>query len=217
MLGGWGEFYGWCTAHSVDPLSMPVTRLANSTIDGVADDVAAVRDDIAKYFDTDLLFYRASFPEELIARQAEHWDPALRWLADELGAHFILAEGVMHVRQPDPAVKAARQALPETPWAVAAMHVVTTITGSALLALALYRKALTPDEVWAAAHVDEDWNSQQWGADEDVTQRRAQRRQRPGHHHPDAPGHGQLALTPAFKALQAKKARSARRLGASSS
>ena len=56
------------------------------------------------------------------------------------------------------------------------MHVVTTITGSALLALALYRKALTPDEVWAAAHVDEDWNSQQWGADEDVTQRRAQRR-----------------------------------------
>ena len=171
MAAEWGA-----QTDSIDPLSMPVTRLANSTIDGVADDVAAVRDDIAKYFDTDLLFYRASFPEELIARQAEHWDPALRWLADELGAHFILAEGVMHVRQPDPAVKAARQALPETPWAVAAMHVVTTITGSALLALALYRKALTPDEVWAAAHVDEDWNSQQWGADEDVTQRRAQRR-----------------------------------------
>ncbi len=171
MAAEWGA-----QTDSIDPLSMPVTRLANSTIDGVADDVAAVRDDIAKYFDTDLLFYRASFPEELIARQAEHWDPALRWLADELGAHFILAEGVMHVKQPEPAIKAARQALPETPWAVAAMHVVTTITGSALLALALYRKALTPDEVWAAAHVDEDWNSQQWGADEDVTQRRAQRR-----------------------------------------
>ena len=52
----------------------------------------------------------------------------------------------------------------------------TTITGSALLALALHRKALTADQVWAAAHVDEDWNSQQWGADEEVMQRRAQRR-----------------------------------------
>jgi len=155
---------------------MPVTRLANSTIDGVADDVAAVRDDIAKYFDTDLLFYRASFPEELIARQAEHWDPVLRWLADELGAHFILAEGVMHVRQPEPALEAAREALPKTPWAVAAMHVITTITGSALLALALYREALTPNQVWAAAHVDEDWNGQQWGADDEVMQRRAMRR-----------------------------------------
>jgi len=160
----------------IDPLSMPVTRLANSTIDGVADDVAAVRDDIVKYFDTDLLFYRASFPEQLIARQAEHWNPVLRWTADDLGAHFILAEGVMHVKQPEPALQAVRQALPETPWAVAAMHVVTTITGSALLALALYRKARTADQVWTAAHVDEDWNSQQWGADDEVVQRRAQRR-----------------------------------------
>jgi chaperone required for assembly of F1-ATPase len=160
----------------IDPLSMPVTRLANSTVDGVADDVAAVRDDIAKYFDTDLLFYRAGFPEGLMARQAEHWDPVLRWMADELGAHFILTEGVMHVRQPEPAIRTVRESLPETPWAVAAMHVVTTITGSALLALALYRKALTPEEVWAAAHVDEDWNSQQWGADDEVMQRRAMRR-----------------------------------------
>lgn len=171
MAAEWGAQTG-----VIDPLSMPVTRLANSTVDGVADDVAAVRDDIAKYFDTDLLFYRASFPEQLIARQTEHWDPVLRWMADELGAHFILTEGVMHVRQPEPAIQAVRQALPETPWAVAATHVVTTITGSALLALALHRKALTPDQVWTAAHVDEDWNSQQWGADDEVMQRRAQRR-----------------------------------------
>lgn len=160
----------------IDPMSMPITRLANSTIDGVANNVAAVRDDIAKYFGTDLLFYRASFPGELIARQAEHWDPVLCWLADELGAHFILAEGVMHVQQPKKALEVAREALPETPWLVAALHVVTTITGSALLALALYHKTLTPDQVWAAAHVDEDWNSRQWGADDEVMQRRTMRR-----------------------------------------
>ncbi|MBY0382108.1 MAG: ATPase [Xanthobacteraceae bacterium] len=160
---------------TIDPLSMPMTRLANSTIDGVTDNVTAVREDIAKYLGSDLLFYRASFPEELIARQGEHWDPALRWAADYLGAHFILTEGVMHVKQPDTAVHAAHQALPENAWQVAASHIVTTVTGSALLALALQHGARTPEQVWAAAHVDDDWNSGQWGEDEEVTARRASR------------------------------------------
>ena len=52
--------------------------------------------------------------------------------------------------------------------AIAASHVVTTLTGSALLALALMRGLLAADEVWAAAYVDEDWNSEQWGVDEEV-------------------------------------------------
>ena len=159
----------------IDPMAMPLTRLANSVIDGVTGNVQAVADDAAKYFETDLLFYRAGFPEELIARQAEHWDPVLRWAADDLGAHFILAEGVMHVQQPEAAVTAAREALPAEAWSVGAFHVVTTITGSAMLALALRHRALDEAQVWAAAHVDEDWNRDKWGADEEVEARRAQR------------------------------------------
>lgn len=81
----------------------------------------------------------------------------------------------MHVRQPDQAVAAARAALPTDPWIIAALHLVTTLTGSALLALALMRGRLTADEVWAAAHVDEDWNGEQWGVDEEVAARRAAR------------------------------------------
>ena len=81
----------------------------------------------------------------------------------------------MHVRQPDQAIAAARAALPDDPWSVAALHVVTTLTGSALLALALLRGVLDPDQVWAAAHVDEDWNIEQWGVDEEVAARRAAR------------------------------------------
>ena len=111
----------------------------------------------------------------MIARQAEHWDPALRWAADDLGAHFILAEGVMHVQQPEAAVAAARAALPADAWPVGAFHVVTSITGSALLALALKHRALDEAQVWAAAHVDEDWNREKWGADEEVEARRAAR------------------------------------------
>lgn len=158
---------------NIDPMSMPLTRLANSVIDGVAADVQAVVDDAAKYFETDLLFYRAGFPEALVARQAEHWDPVLRWAADALGAHFILGEGIVHVRQPETAVAAARGALPSEAWPVGAFHVVTTMTGSALLALALRHGVLDGSQVWAAAHVDEDWNSEKWGADDEVAARRA--------------------------------------------
>lgn len=162
----------------IDPTSMPVTRLANSVIDAIRDEAQtqAVADDIAKYFSTDLLFYRAGYPEALIAREAAAWDPVLFWAADDLGAHFILAEGIVHVSQPEQAVASARAALPSDPWAIAALHLVTTITGSALLALALAEDRLSPDEAWTAAHVDEDWNMRSWGRDDLALDRRAYRR-----------------------------------------
>jgi chaperone required for assembly of F1-ATPase len=159
----------------INPMTMPLTRLANSVIDAVADRIEAVVDDVAKYFESDLLFYRAGHPDALVEREARHWDPVLFWAADTFGAHFILAEGIVHVRQPDQAVAAARAALPTEPWPIAAFHVVTTLTGSALLALALLRGVLDEDQVWSAAHVDEDWNSEQWGVDGEVAARRAAR------------------------------------------
>jgi chaperone required for assembly of F1-ATPase len=160
---------------SIDPLTMPMTRFANSVVDAVVDRVEAVTEDLAKYFQSDLLFYRAGDPEALVAREATHWDPILFWAADALGAHFILAEGIVHVRQPDSAIAAARAALPDDPWSIAALHVITTLTGSALLALALLRGVIDQDQAWAAAHVDEDWNIEQWGVDEEVAARRAGR------------------------------------------
>lgn len=156
----------------IDPMTMPLTRLANSVIAGVIGRVDAVRADVAKYFESDLLFYRAAHPEALVAREGEHWDPVLFWAAEALGARFVLAEGIVHVRQQETAVAAATAALPDDPWRIAALHVITTVTGSALLALALARGARTADEVWAAAHVDEDWNIAQWGADAEVMARR---------------------------------------------
>jgi chaperone required for assembly of F1-ATPase len=160
----------------IDPTTMPMTRFANSVVDAVIDRVGLVRDDIAKYLASDLLFYRAGHPEVLVAREAQHWDPVVFWAADELGAHFIFAQGIMHVSQPDTAVAAAREALPHDPWSVAALHIVTTLTGSALLALALHRGAREAEQVWAAAHVDEDFNAEQWGADEEVVARKAARK-----------------------------------------
>jgi chaperone required for assembly of F1-ATPase len=159
----------------VDPLTMPMTRFANSVVDAVVDRIDAVREDIAKYFESDLLFYRAGHPEALVAREAAHWDPILFWAADALGAHFILAQGIVPIRQPESAIAAARATLPDDPWSIAALHVITTLTGSALLALALLRGVADADQVWAAAHVDEDWNCEKWGVDDEVAARRAAR------------------------------------------
>jgi chaperone required for assembly of F1-ATPase len=159
----------------INPLTMPLTRFANSVVDAVTDRVEDVVADVAKYFGSDLLFYRAGHPEALVAREAALWDPVLFWAADALGAHFILAEGIVHVRQPDSAISAASGALPRDPWSIAALHVITTLTGSALLALAQLRGVIDQDQVWAAAHVDEDWNIEKWGVDEEVAARRAAR------------------------------------------
>jgi chaperone required for assembly of F1-ATPase len=87
----------------------------------------------------------------------------------------LLAEGVMHVAQPQSTLAAAAAAIPSDPWKLGAVHSVTTLTGSALLALALTQGRITPDEAWAAAHVDEDWNMEQWGRDELALERRAYR------------------------------------------
>jgi chaperone required for assembly of F1-ATPase len=157
----------------VDPAKMPRTRLANSIIDGVADSKDAVAQEIVKYLGSDLLFYRAGEPAGLVARQAEHWDPVVAWARDTLGARFILAEGVVHVAQPPEAIEAVRAAVPDDPWRLGALHVVTTLTGSALLALALSRGALSRDAAWEAAHVDEDWQMTQWGRDTLALARRA--------------------------------------------
>lgn len=158
---------------TIDPATMPLTRLANAIIDGVGDRPGAVAAEVEKYLASDLVCYRAASPRGLVERQAQHWDPVVRWAKEKLGASFELGEGVVHVAQPAAALAAARAAIPTDPWRLGAVHAVTTLTGSALIALALAAGRLTVDEAWAAAHVDEDWNMQQWGRDEVAMQRRA--------------------------------------------
>ena len=159
----------------IDPAGMPLTRLANTVLDGVAPNTEAVAREIAKYLRSDLVFYRASTPAGLVAMQAQHWDPVLDWAREKLGARFVLSEGVMFVEQPGGALEAARAAIPSEPWRLGAAHVVTTLTGSALIALTVAGERLGVDEAWVAAHVDEDWNMDFWGRDELAMQRRAAR------------------------------------------
>lgn len=161
----------------IDPRAMPITRIANSIIDGVVPHPAPVADEIVKYAGSDLLCYRADAPASLVEKQAAAWDPVLAWARDTLGARLILSEGVMHVTQPAGAIAAIRRALPaDDGWRIGAVHVVTTLTGSALIAIALLHGRLTADQAWTAAHVDEDFQIAQWGEDEEAAERRAARR-----------------------------------------
>lgn len=162
----------------VDPATMPLTRLANSAIDGVAPNMPGVTDDLVKYGGSDLVCYRAGEPERLAAAQACAWDPILAWAREALGARFVLSEGVTFIGQPEPAIEAIRANLAgvTSPFALAALHVMTTLTGSVLIALAHAAGELSAEEAWATAHVDERFQESVWGEDEEALKRRALRR-----------------------------------------
>jgi chaperone required for assembly of F1-ATPase len=157
----------------IDPAKMPLTRLANSIIDGVAERSRAVAAEVGKYLACDLLFYRAASPQGLRERQRLYWDPILAWAAQALGARFSLAEGIVHIGQPERALHAAVTAIPKNSWRLGAVHAATTLTGSALIALALAHGFLSLEDAWQAANVDEDWNMEQWGRDQLALERRA--------------------------------------------
>jgi chaperone required for assembly of F1-ATPase len=161
----------------IDPLTMPLTRLANSAIDGVKGREEAVIDDIARHAASDLLCYRAEGPKALVEAQSAHWDPVLAFARDALQAPLVLSEGIVHVMQPEASLARIRGEFEGLdPFRLAALHVMTALTGSALLALAVLRGKLTPEEAWAAAHVDEDFQISQWGEDAEAMARRENRR-----------------------------------------
>jgi chaperone required for assembly of F1-ATPase len=168
----------WERQHeTIVPADMPLTRLLNSAIDGVVHTRAETRADILSYAGSDLLCYRAEEPDTLIARQAHAFNPVLRWAADSLGARLDVTTSVMHVAQPPEALAAIGAALDayEDPVALAGLSVMTTLSGSALLALALGRGFLSPEAAWQAAHVDEDFQAERWGADAEAMARREAR------------------------------------------
>jgi chaperone required for assembly of F1-ATPase len=162
----------------INPALMPLTRIANSAIDGVAAQVEAVGDEIVKYAASDLVCYRAGEPERLTEAQVRHWDPVLAFVRERYGAEFATSEAIVFVEQPEASIAAiAQRVAQETcPFRIAALNVMTTLTGSALIALAAADGGLDEDAAWEAAHVDELVQESIWGEDEDAMRRRAIRK-----------------------------------------
>jgi len=168
----------WNAADEViNPLKMPATRLVNTAIDGVVNEMQAVMEDITRYATSDLVCYRAATPHGLVEKQREHWDPILDWAQESLGATFETGEGITFVTQPKESIAlfGARLKNHADPFKLASMHTFTSLSGSALIALALAEGHLDAETAWASAHVDEDWNISQWGEDYEAQERRAQK------------------------------------------
>jgi chaperone required for assembly of F1-ATPase len=162
---------------TIVPANLPLTKLANTAIDGVAGRMQEVADDIMNYAATDLVCYRASYPEELAAAQARAWDPILGWIAATYGARFITGSGIQHVAQPEASLEALRAAIaPLNAFQLTALHVMTSLSGSALIALAHIGGGLDADAAWAAAATDDTWQASKWGEDFEAAERLKARR-----------------------------------------
>ena len=156
---------------SVDPLSMPFTRSANAAIDRVRQHHAEVADMLAAYGDSDLLCYRADGPEALIARQCERWDPALDWAEAQLGTRLEPRTGVIHAAQSPEAVAALSARVRQLgPFHLAGFHDLVGLTGSLILGFAAAMDWRAPEEIWALSRLDEDWQAEQWGVDEEAAE-----------------------------------------------
>ncbi len=160
----------------IAPAIMHLTRFANTAIDRVQGRETAVLDDILAYAASDLVLYRADAPAGLRARQDAAWDQPLEWTRAALRAEFFPAQGVTHVEQPAASIARLGEFFaPFDTFALTALHVMTTMTGSALLTAAHAGKAMDLGAIWTAAHVDEDWQIAQWGEDDEAVARRERR------------------------------------------
>ncbi len=161
----------------IDPTSMPATRTANAAIDKVRVQRAEVAAMLAEYGGSDLLCYRAERPDALVLRQAERWDPLLEWARDALGVRLKTAVGVMPVAQDPAAVDVLTNRVSALdPFSLSAFHDLVSLSGSLILALAVADRRLTGAEAWALSRLDEDFQIEQWGADEEAAEHSAIKR-----------------------------------------
>ncbi|WP_375699024.1 ATP12 family chaperone protein [Pseudophaeobacter sp. TrK17] len=153
----------------INPETMPYTRSANAAIDKVTNQHAEVADMLADYGDSDLLCYRADSPQELVARQAAHWDPALDWAEDTLGARLETRQGLLHARQNPAALSVLRDAVHDlNNFQLAAFHDLVSMSGSLVLGFAAAHNWRTADDIWQISRLDETWQEEQWGVDEEA-------------------------------------------------
>lgn len=153
----------------VDPTTMPFTRSANAAIDKVRIQHGEVADMLADYGDSDLLCYRATHPQELQERQAADWDPALDWAAETLQARLIPVAGVLHQPQSAEALAQLRQRVHALDaFQLAAFHDLVSLSGSLILGFAAAQDWREPGEIWRLSRLDETWQIEQWGHDDEA-------------------------------------------------
>jgi len=150
----------------------PLTKLANTAIDGIVPRRDEVIAEIVTFARHDHLCYRTDRPAELVARQNAAWDPLLDWAAERFGAPLVTAHGVTSIAQPDASIAALREAVEGLDaFALAALHVEASICSSLVLALAVADGRLSAAEAFAVSQVDERFQAERWGVDAEAQSR----------------------------------------------
>ena len=153
-------------SETVNSREMRLTGLANAAIDRVAPDPESFAADLARYGESDLTCYRADTPRELIARQAEVWDPLLAWGRRRFDVDFRTTCGIVHVSQPEATVGQLAHAVAALDaFRLAGLSPLVAIGGSLVAGLAVLEGQITAEQAWSAVTVDEQWQREQWGAD----------------------------------------------------
>lgn len=156
-------------AEEINPLTMPVTRSANAAIDKVSAQKPEVVAMLAAYAETDLLCHRADHPQELATRQEAGWRPVLDWAASHLNAPLIVTIGVLPVPQPQDSLDRVHELLSLFDnFSLTALHDLISISGSALLGLAVAKGQFSPQEAWNLSRIDENFQAELWGEDEEA-------------------------------------------------
>ena len=154
------------------PAQLPLTRLAATGLDRVANQRVAVIDDTAKYAATDLLCYRASDPENLVKRQADHWQPLLDWAKDRYGAELAVGSGTTFITQaPVSLARLAQAVAAHTDLGLSALYNLTHLAGSLVIALAVSEGRIGAARAFEAAQLDELFQIERWGEDPLAAQR----------------------------------------------
>ena len=162
---------------TVKPETMPFTRSANAAIDKVTIQHAEVADMIADYGDSDLLCYRADSPRELNARQAAAWDPYLDWADAKFNARLAPRSGIMHQPQDPRAIEnLRRQVHAFDAFELTAVHDLVGLSGSLILGLSAALEFESPDVIWDISRVDERWQAEQWGDDDEALEVEAKKK-----------------------------------------
>jgi chaperone required for assembly of F1-ATPase len=157
----------------INPHAMPMTKLANSAIDRAVAERSKITAEIMEFAGSDMACYRAENPEGLVLRQTAHWDPIVAWALSELKASFATVNTITHKRQSGEALRALETHIAALDqFSLVAIHNLTTLTGSALLATMVAAGKISADAAWLSANVDEDWQIATWGKDAEAMIRR---------------------------------------------
>lgn len=159
---------------TLSPATMPLARCLNSALDTVAPQPDAAVAQLRHYARSDLLCYRADEPEELAARQKAVWAPHLAWAEARFGVSFAVVAGVMPADQPPGTIETLTEAVAAMdPYRLTGTYVAAGATASVVLGLRLAERAITAEEAWTAASLDEAFQAELWGDDAEAAERRA--------------------------------------------